>query len=353
MYSKTLTLSLLLLWSSPACSATFAQQYHLYKYQKAGAGGDYRLIFKQEKGFFVKAGRQRMKTDRVVDLLNKENEAKNLELQQEKTTRWILISFTSLLLIAISLIYLGLRIKQKANLLLDKKIRQLDILNEQLMVANQTKAKLFGIISHDLRSPVSQWFTFIRLQQTNPGLLTEVGKNQYQQELLLSSSNLLATMEDLLLWSKSQMDHFTLHNEDIDIADLLTELMVQLQAEAKDKKLKLEVEKPDYQFVISDYNLLFTILRNLLQNAVTHAFPGTVILICANINAQQQPYISIINRGEMIPADRLERLVNEVDINSKPSGYGLLIVKDLSAVIGAQLNICSTLEGTTAEVIFS
>lgn len=342
MNSKTLVLFLLLLWPSLFCSADSIQQGHAYHF-----------FFNQVKGNFVKAGAQTLKTDMVVELLNKENEAKNLELQQEKTTRWILISFTSLLLIAISLIYLGLRIKQKANLLLDKKIRQLDMLNEQLTVANQTKAKLFGIISHDLRSPVSQWFTFIRLQQTNPGLLTEVCKNQYQQELLLSSSNLLATMEDLLLWSKSQMDQFTLDNEDIDITDLLTELMVQLQAEAKDKKLKLEIGKPDYQFVYSDYNLLFTILRNLLQNAVKHAFSGTVISICANINAQQQPYISIINRGKMIPADRLERLVNEVDINSKPSGYGLLIVKDLSAVIGAQLNICSTLEGTTAEVIFS
>ena len=342
MQSKTLALFLLLFWPSLSCSADFTKQYHAY-----------RFLFKPEKGLFVQADEQELKTDMVVGLLNKENEGKDLQLQQEKTTRWMLIAFASLLLIAIALVYLDLRNKQKVNLLLDKRNRQLDILNEQLTAANQTKAKLFGIVSHDLRSPVSQLFTFIRLQQTNPGLLTESGKNEYQQELLLSSSNLLATMEDLLLWSKSQMDQFTLDNEDIDVACLLTELMGPLQAEVKDKKLKIEIEKPDYQFVISDYNLLSTILRNLLQNAVTHAFPETVISVCANINEQQQPYISIINHGEMIPAERIRQLINDVDINSKPSGYGLLIVKDLSAVIGAQLNICSTLEGTTSQVIFS
>lgn len=341
MDSKTLALFLLLFWPSLSWSANSKEEDDADQF-----------LFSQVKGNFIKAGWPTLKTDMIVDLLNKENEAKNLQLQQEKATRRILIAFASLLLIAISLVYLGLRFKQKANLLLDKRIRQLDLLNEQLTVANQTKAKLFGIISHDLRSPVSQLFTFMRLQQSNPGLLTDVCKNQYQQELLLSSSNLLATMEDLLLWSKSQMDHFTLDNQEIDIADLLAELMGLMEAEIKGKKLKLEIEKPDYQFVISDYNLLFTILRNLLQNAVKHAFSGTVISICANINAQQQPYISIINRGEMIPAERLEKLINEVDINSKPSGYGLLIVKDLSAMIGVQLNICSTLEGTTAEVIF-
>ena len=352
MYLKTFTLFLLLFWSSQACSVAFAQQYDLYKYQTIGAGFDYRLIFKRAKDHFEQTDEQRLKADRIISLLNKENKAKKLELQQEKATRKVLTDTAFLLLITILLVYLSFRNTQNANLLLDKKNRQLDTLNEQLMAGNRTKAKLLGIISHDLRSPVSQLFTFMRLQQNRPGLLTEACKNQYQQELLLSSANLLATMEDLLLWSKSQMDHFTLYNEDVNIAHLLAALTRQLQAEAKDKKIILEIEKPEYQFVNSDYNLLFTILRNLLQNAVKHAFSETVILIGANINAQQQPYISIVNRGEMIPAEKIQKLINEVDINSKSSGYGLLIVKDLSAMIGAEFNICSTLEGTTTQVVF-
>lgn len=353
MYSKTLTLFLLQLWSSQVCSATFTQQYERYKYQNIGIEGDDKRTFKQVKDHFEQGDGQALKADRIISLLNKESKAKKMELQREKATRQVLIDTAFLLLITILLVYLNFRSKQKANLLLDKKNRQLDILNEQLMTANRTKAKLLGIIFHDLRSPVSHLFTFLKLQQSRPGLLTEACKNQYQQELLLSSANLLATMEDLLLWSKSQMDHFTLNHEDVDVAHLLAAITRLLQAEAKDKKIILEIEKPDYQFVNSDYNLLFTILRNLLQNAVKHAFSETVILIRANINAQQQPYISIINHGEMIPAERIQKLINEVDISSKSSGYGLLIVKDLSAMIGAEFNMCSTLEGTTTQVVFS
>lgn len=337
MYSRTLTVFLLLFWSSRSCSAILTPQDHACKFlfnQSVGTGYFYRLTFKQAKDYFEQADEQALKIDLVIP-------------------RRFLITFISVLLIAISLVYLNFINKQKVNLLLNKKNRQLDMLNEQLMAANQAKAKLFGIISHDLRSPVSQLFTFLRLQQNHPGVLSEACKDQCQQELLLSSSNLLVAMEDLLLWSKSQMDHFTLNNEDVDITHLLAELMRLQQAEVKGKKLKLEIEKPDYQFVYSDYNLLFTILRNLLQNAVRHAFSETVISICAKLNAQQQPYLSIINHGEMIPAERLEKLINDVDINSKSSGYGLLIVKDLSTMIGAQLNICSTPEGTTAELIFS
>jgi signal transduction histidine kinase len=208
MYLKTLTLFLLLLWSLQACSATFVHQYWRYKYQTIRTGHDYWLTFEQAKDHFEQTDEQRLKADRIISLLNKENKAKKLELQQEKATRQVLTDSAFLLLITILLVYLSFRNTQNANLLLDKKNRQLDTLNEQLMAGNRTKAKLLGIISHDLRSPVSQLFTFVRLQQNRPGLLTEACKNQYQQELLLSSANLLATMEDLLLWSKSQMDHF-------------------------------------------------------------------------------------------------------------------------------------------------
>jgi signal transduction histidine kinase len=288
-----------------------------------------------------------------IGLLNKENDAKNLQLQQEKKTRWVLIGAALLLLAAILLVYQNFRNKQKANLLLDKKNKQLDIINEQLIAANQTKAKLFGIISHDLRSPVSQLFTYLKLQHTRPGLMTEENKAQHQRELMLSSSNLLTTMEDLLLWSKSQMEHFKLDNEAIDVEHLLAEVMRLLQGQAEGKKLKLELGKLDYRFVNSDYNLLFTIFRNLLQNAVNNAFAETVISIQANINAQKQQYISILNHGEMIPAEKIEELINEVDIKSKSTGYGLLIVKDLTGMIGARLNIFSTMEGTTTQVVFS
>ncbi|SDL75875.1 Signal transduction histidine kinase [Pedobacter sp. ok626] len=288
-----------------------------------------------------------------IGLLNKENEAKNMELLQERNARWLLIGGALLLLVALVLIYVNYRSKQKANLLLDKKNKQLDVINEELFVANQTKAKLFGIISHDLRSPVSQLFTFLKLQQTKPGFVNEESEKVHQKGLMQSSSNLLATMEDLLLWSKSQMDHFELDNEEVDVEHLLMEVLKLLRDQAEGKKMKLEIGKLDYQFVNSDYNLLFTILRNLLQNAVNHSFSETVISIHANINAEKQQYISILNHGEIIPAERIKELINDVHVNSKSSGYGLLIVKELTGMIGAKLNIFSTKEGTTTQVVFS
>jgi signal transduction histidine kinase len=288
-----------------------------------------------------------------IGLLNKENDAKNLQLNQEKIIRWILTGSAVLLLAALSLIYLNYRNKQHANLLLDKKNKQLDILNEKLNAANQIKAKLFGIISHDLRGPVSHLFTFLKLQQANPDFISEADKKQRQKDLMQSSADLLATMEDLLLWSKSQMDHFELDNERIDIQHLFAEVINLSQGQMESKNLKLEIGESEFKVIEGDYNLLLAILRNLLQNAINNSFAGTVILIGTGIDEQNKSFLSILNHGEVISAERISKLINNVQISSKSSGYGLLIVKELTERIGAKLTIESTAAGTLTKIVFS
>lgn len=288
-----------------------------------------------------------------IGVLNKENESKNVQLEQERNTRFLLIGGTLLLLIALFSIYLNVRNKQKANLLLDKKNKQLDSLNEQLSGANETKTKLFSIISHDLRSPVSQLFTFLKLQQANPNYLSEEEKSQHQKKLMQSSSSLLATMEDLLLWSKSQMEHFELDIETIAIDQLFEEATLLMQNQAEAKELVITTGEVSLANLQSDQNLLIIVLRNLLQNAINHAYPKTSIYLNAAINQAGQPYLSISNLGDVIPMEKINELMTGNNVKSKSSGYGLLIVKELLVKINASLDIKSDEKGTQMTVVFS
>ena len=289
---------------------------------------------------------------REIGALNKENDAKNIQLKQERNTRWLLIGGAVLLFIALLSIYLNFRNKQKANLLLDKKNKQLDQLNEQLTGANQTKAKLFSIISHDLRSPVSQLFTFLKLQQANPNYLTEEEKEQHQKKLMQSSSSLLATMEDLLLWSKSQMEHFELDIESIAIDQLFEEATLLMQNQAEAKRLTISTGKVALANLQSDQNLLIIVLRNLLQNAINHAYVDTNIYLNAAVNEEGKSYVSIINQGEVIPLEKINALTTDHNVSSKSSGYGLLIVRELLAKLNASLQIKSDENGTQMMVVF-
>ncbi|SDD19099.1 Signal transduction histidine kinase [Mucilaginibacter pineti] len=287
-----------------------------------------------------------------IGLLNKENDDKNIQLKQERTMRWLLVGGAAMLLIALFSIYLNFRNKQKANLLLDKKNQELDIINEQLTGANQTKAKLFGIISHDLRSPVSQLFTFLKLQQ-QPQLITDEQKAGHHQQLIQSSTDLLETMEDLLLWSKSQMENFALDIERIDINGLFNEASLMVKSQATTKQLEIKPGDVNLQALMSDQNLLIIILRNLLQNAINSAYANTAIYLNAGTDAKGKSFISVVNQADVIPAEKIDELLNTVHIKSKSSGYGLLIVKELLQKLNATLHISSDVGGTAMLVIFN
>lgn len=288
-----------------------------------------------------------------IRALDRENEAKNIKLGEEKKIRWLLTGGAVLLLVALFFIYLNVRNKQKANLLLDKKNKELDNLNEKLSEANDTKSRLFSIISHDLRSPVSQLFTFLKLQQANPNSLSEEEKNLHQKKLMQSSSSLLATMEDLLLWSKSQLEHFELTIDTITIDQLFDEVMLMMQNQADARQLTLKKGNIEDQYIESDQNLLTIVLRNLLQNAINNAKVHTAITLNKGVNATGKSYIAITNEGEVISADKIEEMLNANSVKSKSSGYGLLIVKELLYKLNATLQIESNPQGTSMIVVFA
>jgi signal transduction histidine kinase len=302
--------------------------------------------------FEMEARFQNQVKQQTIGILNRKNQIKNLQLQQEKKMRWLLAGAVLLSLLALGLIYLNVKNKQKANLLLNIKNTQLDNINAQLSNANQTKAKLFSIISHDLRSPVSQLFSFLRLQQANPNFITEDAKLAHQKNLIHTATNLLATMEDLLLWSKSQMENFEVDIQKTHLISFFNETILPLQNQADAKRLTISVEEASTNYLKTDANLLTIVLRNLLQNAINHAYLDTKIYIKAGIDEHQKTSISISNKGECISADKIDELLNNINIKSKSSGYGLLIVKELLQKLNGTLHITSSTESTVMKIVF-
>ncbi|MEE1945419.1 tetratricopeptide repeat-containing sensor histidine kinase [Pedobacter sp. KR3-3] len=291
--------------------------------------------------------------EKQIDYLSNERLAANKLLKQKNQLQLVLIIAFGLALLVIILIYRNYRNKNKSNVLLHRSNAELDLANKKLAEANQTKARLFGIISHDLRSPVSQLFTFLKLQQTRAGLLTEDQMASHQKKLIQSSTALLATMEDLLLWSKTQMEHFELHLSNVAVADLFAQVADLLQSQADAKEIQLALVVARVESISTDANLLLIILRNLVQNAINNSFEHTTVELKAGLNEKEQVYIAVTNKGEVIPNDQLQILMGNKQLKSKSSGYGLLIVKELAVKINAQLAMSSTAEhGTEMVLVF-
>jgi len=139
-----------------------------------------------------------LESKREIDLKNKEIENKELQLSSQRKQKIFFIGGLFLLAVIGGLLYRQNIARKKTNTTLLQ-------LNNELDEANKVKAKFFGILSHDLRSPVANLINFLRLQKREPGLLSEQQVHEHEQKIESSAESLLETMETMLLWSKGQM----------------------------------------------------------------------------------------------------------------------------------------------------
>ncbi|HVM86933.1 MAG TPA: tetratricopeptide repeat-containing sensor histidine kinase [Puia sp.] len=276
---------------------------------------------------------QTTQKEQRIASLDKENRLNVLELQNASRTKLLLIIGLSALGTISLLLYFIYRNKEKNNRLLNDRNNRLDALNQELSVANDTKAKLFGIISHDLRSPVSQIVQWLKLQKAKPELINGEAFKKYEEKLKTASENLLEVMEDVLLWSKSQMQYFKPQIVPVNISETMAKEINFMQPRLMEKNILIRNNvNPDF-IRNTDENFVTVIFRNLLQNAIKYSDEGSEILISNNNNS-----LSVVNPADPGTADMLNASLQNKQISSKSSGLGLQIVKDLASPIHVQIS---------------
>lgn len=278
-------------------------------------------------------------------------ELKNIQLEDAQKQKIWLLSGLGLVMIALILLGIIYRNKRKTAAIIEEKNHSLARLNGELEEANQTKARLFSIIGHDLRSPISQVYQFLKLQQLNPLLLNEDQKSQLSMKIQQATGSLLETMEDLLLWSKTQMNQFKTEFQVIDLLPVVVQSQQLLQLNIDAKNLHLERKIPENIQVKTDQYFLQTIIRNLFQNAVK-ASPqqGEILLECSQ--NENSVIFSIQNDGEVFSQEQYEQIIKRQENTRSLSGLGLHLIDELSQKIGASVRFVNAGEGKTrAELI--
>lgn len=257
-----------------------------------------------------------------------EIQIKNLQIDEAQKQRiWLIsgLAFVSLSLVLLGVIY---RNKRRTAALLDEKNRQLSTLIEELEEANRTKAKLFGIISHDLRSPISQVYQFLKLQQLNPNRLSNEQKEQLSEKIQTATGSLLETMEDLLLWSKTQMNQFQPAIGRVYIDEVVSQCLSLLHLNIEARQLQIDRRIPENATAETDPYYLQTILRNLLQNAVKAAAERSTVRLEWHEASRQ---LTIENSGPAFSQSQYEQILAQPDVQKGLNGLGLRLVDDLSA----------------------
>lgn len=287
----------------------------------------------------MEAQYQNKKKQGEINILSAENKIKNLEIENAGKQRIFFIIGLVLLFIIIGSLIVIYRNKQKSSMILEQKNQQMKLLNDNLEKANTTKAKLFSIIGHDLRSPISHIYQFLDLQQSEPELFSEADKKQHNERISGAASALLETMEDLLIWSKSQMQQFTVVNETIDLAVCIDGIISLMQPQIDKKKIAVAVAIPNGLTLVSDPNILTILIRNILQNALKFSPEKSTVSISAK-RKENRILLSISDEGSGVPlAFRHVFGHDPVTIDSGLSGLGLTLVKEMAELLHARITI--------------
>lgn len=216
---------------------------------------------------------------------------------------------------------------------------------EALREANDSKDKFFSIISHDLRSPFSVLLGYTEVmhsyfEEYSPEKLKEEIKRVY-----LTAEKMYALLENLLTWSRVQRGAMQFEPERLELQEIVEDCLDLFLSKSEQKELRLKSSVPDGLCVWGDHNMLKTIIRNLISNALKFTMAGGEISISARQNAEQVE-VAVSDTGLGIAAADLDKLFR-IDVQfsetgtdgEKGTGLGLNLCYDLVQRNGGDIRV--------------
>jgi signal transduction histidine kinase len=299
------------------------------------------------------------KKEAQISILSREN-SKN----QTQFT-FLLITIVLVVIIAI-IIWNRYHAVSKLAALVRKKNDELEQSNQileqnavKLKQLNETKDKFLSIIAHDIRNPLSVIIGISSLIQDKQIEFDDDEYDNLNLEILNSAKNLNDLLQNLLLWSLTQRDLISYNPEHINLKGLIDNTTDLFRINANHKQIKIVSTIPSELPIFADLNMLSTILRNIINNAIKFSQINSEIII----NASENEYFTLIqitDYGVGMTQEQINTLMRKEKSPSAPgtlnesgTGLGLLLVNELLAYHHGTLEIQSKLnEGSTFILTF-
>ena len=226
---------------------------------------------------------------------------------------------------------------------------------EELKEANATKDKMFSVISHDLRAPLGGIKSMMDIIYEDRANNKEISDKSLQS-LKTAADQTYNLLENLLYWSRTQRNKLNFQPESINLYDLVEENLELMNTLAKNKNITVENELSPELAAFADNNMIKTIIRNLINNAIKFTNKEGKIRIYSETNENENRVsLSIEDNGMGIGKESLKKIQDNKQFyttygtgKEKGSGLGLNLCFDFAKRNNGDLTINSTKgEGST------
>ncbi|MBN1598627.1 MAG: hypothetical protein JW894_10060 [Bacteroidales bacterium] len=254
----------------------------------------------------------------------------------------------------------------ETNTLLEERQQQIEEQSEELRVqrdelfeVNSVKDKLFSIVAHDLKNPFNTLCGFTELLQEKYDKYNEEKRKQMINFIKESSDQIYELLENLLTWSRSQRGVIQYNPVKTNLTDLISYNINLVSNQASNKQISIQLKDNNLTPQINlDPDLINTVMRNLLTNAIKFSERGGSILVSLTENKNKY-IVSVQDSGIGISQENLNKLFKKnmhfttsgTD-NEKGTGLGLIMCQDFIEKHKGEIWVEST-EGKGSTFYFS
>jgi len=220
-----------------------------------------------------------------------------------------------------------------------------------------SKDKFFSIISHDLRSPFNSLLglSSVLLELARDKEYDEMEK--YAESIHNSANRAYELLINLLEWSQSQIGKMEYLPTLVDASQLIENEVDILSNQSAQKDVEIEIQMPDILLVFADKNMLSSIVRNLISNAIKFSHSGGRITVSGKMHKQKAVF-GVHDKGIGMDSTTIEKLFHIDKSTSKPgtkneqgTGLGLLLCKEFVEKNGGKIWVESS-PGTGSSFYF-
>ena len=226
---------------------------------------------------------------------------------------------------------------------------------EELRKTIMGRDKLYSVIAHDLRSPMGSIKMVLNMLILNLPSAT-IGDEMYE---LLTMANqttedVFSLLDNLLKWTKSQIGKLKVVYQNVEMVEVLESVTEIFSMVAGLKKIRIQLHAPEQLEVYADIDMIKTVIRNLISNAIKFSNEDSEILISLE-EKDGMAVVSVKDSGCGIDEENQKKLLHTDTHfstfgtnNEEGSGLGLLLCRDFAYKNGGDLWFTSTKgEGST------
>jgi signal transduction histidine kinase len=205
---------------------------------------------------------------------------------------------------------------------------------KELLRLNADKDLFISILAHDLKSPFNALLGFSELLTENIHKYDIAEIENHVNRINKSAQNTYKLLEDLLKWSRAQSGKIPFEPQKLSFTDICKDILEILKPNADAKNITINYNPADEINIFADIDMLKTVLRNLVSNAIKFTSKNGAINIRAEENSGNVT-ISVSDNGTGIAPDNLTKLFDITQIQTSTgtaeetgTGLGLILCKE-------------------------